>query len=241
MSKVFVAWLHPGEVNSAFVSSALGLMAWDFLRQTDRGLDRQLAGMKDFHAGVNIAGPRNGVVREFLDRPEWGDWLLMIDVDMVFQPDALEKMLETADPENAPVVGGLCFGATDGKLWPTLYDLVEGTDGPYLARRSAFDLDTLVPVTATGGAFLMVHRTAYETVLAAGFNRAFPWYQETELAGSPCGEDLTFCLRAGLSGLPVHVNTGVRIGHVKPTLPTTARYLEQAVPRVPDGVEVVGD
>jgi hypothetical protein len=227
LSEVFVAWLHPGDVSSAFAESLSGMLAWDFLRQTERDLPRQLTGMRGFHAGVNIAGPRNGVVREFLARPEWGDWLLQIDVDMLFAPDSVEKLLAAADPVSAPVVGGLCFGATDGELWPTLYDLTEGDDGPYLIRRPTFELDTMQRVTATGGAFLMMHRSVLEAVRDKAFNAAFPWFQETELCGEPCGEDLTFCLRVGLAGFWVHVNTGVRIGHVKPTVLGAARYLAQ--------------
>lgn len=241
MSKVFVAWLHPGKEDAAFTASALGLQAWDFSRALHRGLEQQLAGMRPVDAHVNIAGPRNGIVAEFLDRPEWGDWLLQIDADMTFDPDCVERMLETADPETAPIVGGLCFGATDGQIWPTLYDLTEDADGPYLVRQTKLQVGGLQKVTATGGAFLMVHRTVYEKVLAAGFNKAFPWFQETELAGAPCGEDLTFCLRAGMCGFPVHVNTTVRVGHVKQTLLTLAKFMEQAhvEPVAPAGVKVI--
>jgi GT2 family glycosyltransferase len=30
------------------------------------------------------------------------------------------------------------------------------------------------------------------------------------------GEDMTFCLRAAAAGIPVHVATGVQVGHMKP-------------------------
>lgn len=29
------------------------------------------------------------------------------------------------------------------------------------------------------------------------------------------GEDLTFCLRCAAAGIPVHVHTGVQVGHMK--------------------------
>ena len=32
------------------------------------------------------------------------------------------------------------------------------------------------------------------------------------------GEDLTFCLRCAAAGVPVHVHTGVRAGHMKTTM-----------------------
>jgi hypothetical protein len=32
------------------------------------------------------------------------------------------------------------------------------------------------------------------------------------------GEDLTFCMRAAAAGLPIHVHTGIQVGHVKTTV-----------------------
>ena len=231
MSKVFVAWLHPGEVNAAFAESLSGMLAWDFFREVEHGQERQISGMRGFHAGVNIAGPRNGVVREFLARPEWNDYLLSIDVDMQFPPNAVELLLESADPEKAPIVGGLCFGATDDKVWPTMYELLEDEDGPYFARLNGFEPHSLVRVSGTGGAFLMVHRSVLEAVEAKEFSKGYPWYQETEFPNGPVGEDLTFCLRAGICGFPVHVDTRLVIGHVKATLLTARKWFEQKGPR----------
>ena len=81
---------------------------------------------------------------------------------------------------------------------------------PQLKLR-AKDLDEL----ATGAAFLLIHRSVLVAMRDRKFNAAFPWFQETELAGHPAGEDLTFCIRAGILGLPVFVDTRVRIGHHK--------------------------
>jgi hypothetical protein len=214
-------------VDAEFTNSLVGTLAWDMMREPEQ---RQLAGIRGYRAGVNIAGPRNQIVRDFLEHPERGDWLLQIDSDMTWSPDAVEQMLAVADPEETPIVGGLCFGATDGHLWPTLYELTEGDEGPYLVRRplAESEIGSLVRVTATGGAFLMVHRRVFETIRDKGLGTAaWPWFQEAELSGGPLGEDLTFCLRAGMAGFPVHVATGVHIGHVKPTLLGPGRFVAQ--------------
>ena len=68
---------------------------------------------------------------------------------------------------------------------------------------------------ATGAAFLLIHRSALETMRDRQFNVTFPWFQETELAGQPVGEDITFCLRAGQLQLPVFVDTSIQVGHHK--------------------------
>lgn len=232
---VFVSWLHPGEVSAAFCESLAGMIAYDFLRAAERGLPRQIAGVRGRHAGVNVAGPRNQTVADFLARPDWGEWLLMVDADMMWPPDAVERLLADADPGATPIVGGLCFGATDSMLWPTLYDLSEDEHGPTFVRYTTWPMDSLMRVGGTGAAFLMMHRAALERVRDAGFSTVWPWFQETELAGRAIGEDLTFCLRAGLLGLPIHVHTGVRIGHVKATLLHADRYLAQQQAVTTDG------
>jgi GT2 family glycosyltransferase len=154
------------------------------------------------------------------------DWLWMVDTDMEFDHDALERLVRSAHDEDtgevkAHVVGGLCFGVHDGELWPTLY-AVDTNDAGEMGvfryndyPRPDADEDCMFQVVATGAAFLLVHRTVLEQIAAADFNRTYPWFQETELQGKTCGEDFTFCLRAGQVGYPVWVNTAVRIGHHK--------------------------
>ena len=39
--------------------------------------------------------------------------------------DPLDALLDVADPDTAPIIGGLCFGASNGELFPTLYQLAE--------------------------------------------------------------------------------------------------------------------
>ena len=41
------------------------------------------------------------------------------------------------------------------------------------------------------------------------------------------GEDIAFCLRAGAAGFPIHVNTGVHIGHAKTQILTLDMYDRQ--------------
>ena len=38
------------------------------------------------------------------------------------------------------------------------------------------------------------------------------------MGASLIGEDLTFCLQLGALGIPVHVATGVKAGHMKTTM-----------------------
>lgn len=187
-------------------------------------------------AGSNLAGPRNGLVRTFLEYGQ-ADWLWMVDSDMTFKPDIVERLLEHADPEAAPIVGGLCFGFDDqGDIQPTLFGLTGDPEHPQVTRYHAWPPDSMFQVEATGAACLLLHRSALITMRdiqiparpgKRGFNDAFPWFQELEHDGQPVGEDIGFCWRAGVAGIPVHVNTGVQLGHIKDRELTMDAYLAQ--------------
>jgi hypothetical protein len=231
--KVVIAYLHPNLVHGAFMESVLDLLVYDaaFHKRIVNG-----GGRLATQANANLAGPRNGLVRKFLAYGK-ADWLWMVDSDMTFRPDTLERLLEFADPDEAPIVGGLCFGFDDkGDIQPTLFGLVGDEASPKVIRYHEWPPDSMFQVAATGAACLLIHKGALERIRDAeipsragrpGFNDAFPWFQETEHDGSPVGEDFTFCWRAGLLGIPVFVNTAVQIGHIKDRELTLDAYLAQ--------------
>lgn len=217
--KAVVGYLHPGTVHSGFVRSLINLMAYDGAhsrRMCDGG------GVIECQAGANLAGPRNDLVRSFLKQDV--GWLLMVDSDMTFPPDALDRLMDKADRDKRPIVGGLCFGLeADGTHSPTLFDVCAGPDGaPQVVRHRNYPPDMLVKLAGTGAAFLLVHRSVFErfdshepTPGTSAFSRVYPYFQETEYFGKPISEDLTFCFRAGFLNIPTYVDTGCVIGHLK--------------------------
>lgn len=175
-----------------------------------------------FQSGPNISTARNKIVNDFLSRQK-APWLLMVDTDMAWAPDALDRLIEAADPLERPLTGALCYSQdTGGDCHPTMYELVENGDGvPGFIRYHPGPDDSVVQVSATGAAFLLMHRAALKHIAAVSKDPAAPWFRETALPGAPLslmGEDMTFCLRAGAAGIPVHVHTGVQVGHVKPVM-----------------------
>jgi hypothetical protein len=229
--KVVVAYCHPGDVNAAFHESLFDLLVYDMAfhrRIVDGG------GRLAQQASANLAGPRNDVVRHFLAHSE-ADWLWLVDTDMVFLPDTVERLLEFADPEKAPIVGGLCFSIDRGVMFPTLYGLVGEEDSPQVIRFHEWPPDSMFQVAATGTGCVIIHRTVFERIRdfvhpatgQVGFNSAYPWFQETAHDNRPVGEDVTFCWRAGIAEIPVYVNTAVHIGHVKERLLDLDAYLTQ--------------
>lgn len=228
--KVVIGYLQPGTVHGDFMESLMDLL------QYDSAMHRRIVdggGRLSFRAGANLSAPRNMVVQKFLEYGK-ADWLWMVDVDMTFAPDTVERLLEYADPEKAPIVGGLCFGFDEnGQIEPTLYGLAGDEDDPVVVRYHEWIPDSMYQVAATGAACLLMHKTVLERMRdfehparpgRRGFNDAFPWFQELSHGGRPVSEDIAFCWRAGLMQIPVYVNTAVQLGHIKDRLLTMESY-----------------
>lgn len=228
--KVVIGYCHPGHIHAGFHESLLDLLVFDtaFDQRIVRG-----GGRLAVQASANLAGPRNEIVKQFLDYDK-ADWLWFVDTDMVFQPNTLERLLEHADPVTAPIVGGLCFSTNQGRIFPTLYGLMGEEDDVQVIRYHEWPPDSMFQVAATGTGCLLIHKTVLQRMRdfvspsgQKGFNKAFPWFQETTHDNRPVSEDITFCWRAGLLEIPVFVNTAVHIGHVKEQQLTLDLYLEQ--------------
>lgn len=172
-------------------------------------------------SGPNISTARNKLCAGFLARPGSPPWLLMCDTDMVLQADALDRLIAAADPAEVPVLGGLCWSLDGGIRYPVMYELTQPEPGRLaFTRYGDWPQDTVMRVSATGAACLLIHRDALLAVEKHAGDIAAPWFRETAI-GAPLalmGEDLTFCLRCAAAGIPVHVHTGVKIGHMKTTM-----------------------
>lgn len=218
---VCVAFLHPGECSTGFALSLMQMMVWD------SATSRRIKNVINEWSSANISAPRNSLTAKFLDE-KGDDWLLWVDADMIFDHDAVDKILESADPVHRPIVGGLCFGSAFGGLFPTIYQMTTDADaGLKTYRVKDYESDALIGCAATGAAFLLIHKSVLIKIRDQKFNRTFPWFQELEISGEACGEDITFCLRAGAAGFPIYVNTSVKIGHHKSQILTEELFRQQ--------------
>ena len=210
--KITVAWLDPGEVSSDFAWSLVSIF---------RELSDRISGRVTVRSGGAITRGRNASIDQFLSQSK-DPWVLLVDADMVFTPDDVRKVMEAADKDRRPVVGGLCFaqsGMTVGSfqtLLPTIYHASPDQPQGY---RPMWDYpkDELVECDATGAAFLLVHRRVLEAVRDKIGLGAWSWFHEgpTNDLSSWLGEDVVFCQLIKSAGFPIYVHTGARIGHHK--------------------------
>lgn len=216
---VCVAYVHSSQVTHSWHQSILDLLAHDI-----EGEQRLVKGgfIASRYGTGEIVAARNQTVERFIEGE--ADWLLWTDTDMGFAADSLARLLASADPVERPIVGGLCFAwqeyASDGmggwraKPLPTLYRWVKDAEREGFAAWLDYPRDELLRVSATGSAFILVHRDA---LMKIGEAYGANWYTRVVNPTSQqlLGEDLSFCMKAGICGLPIYVDTRVKTTHQK--------------------------
>lgn len=235
--QVCIGYPHLDTFGANFVESVLRMVAHDKKRGNhlmhNSGLRNTGALAAAWGRSIELSHARNTIAAAFMASD--AEWLLWWDTDIGCEPHALEQLMAVADPETAPIVGGLCFietnfahdfhGGLHSSLAPTLYDWAwmepnNGMPGAYkLSTRTDWMPGEVTRVGATGTGFLLTHRSVYEKISAWLMEQGAPghiWFERIPGPdGEKCGEDISFCLRANQVGLPVKVHTGVTTTHQK--------------------------
>jgi hypothetical protein len=214
---VLLGYLHPHEVATSFHKSVMALVGWDISH------NHRLNGWASIKcASGGIPEGRNELAKALLNSD--CEWLFMIDADMGFEPVALDQLLALADPINRPIVGGLCFAQReafdDGSNGfrcvprPTIFDWVQHEDGHWrFTGRAHFPVNALVESAATGGAFLIIHRSVFERIRD---DQGEVWFDRVlGTDGSLIGEDISFFVRCQALNIPLYIHTGIRTTHLK--------------------------
>lgn len=241
---VVVGLLDNGTWSACFGMSYRDLMFHD-LTNKQRFFKNKAAELRKICGTMGVANGRNEIARAFLDHTE-GEWLFFIDSDMGFAPDTVDRLIESANPKNRPVVGGLCFalqrvGTRDhysivNGIQPTVFKFHDlGTEVGF-APILDYPRDSLVEVSGTGAACLLIHRSALEKIRDKYGDSWFdPITHPTGNSGKPrtFSEDLSFCLRLAAVDLPVYVNTAVKTTHEKGALYLDEPTYDRLKPTLP--------
>ena len=232
MTSVAIAWVHSTEVSYSFFSSMLAMQS-HIMGQADKQV--RILGLR--YGSGGIVDARNTAVEKFLAGSE--EWLFWVDTDMGFEPEALDRLLDRADPDERPVVGGLCFSNRETGMdgyggyttfpIPTLYRWARTPDGTTgFVSWHEYPRESLVRCDATGSAFVLIHRSVLERI-------GGDWYS---LANNPeggrFGEDISFCVRLAALEIPLYVDTSVKTTHHKPMWVSEAHF-DAACQLAPEG------
>lgn len=160
-----------------------------------------------------------------------GDWLLFIDDDMVWDPDAVGRLVARRDEFDLDMVGALCHRRSEPYA-PTLFMREHSDSGGYNFLEQWAE-EEVVEVDATGLAFLLIHKRVFE-MIAGG---EMPPYEYRVREGGPppnffrwegtMGEDLRFCQDAKAAGARIWVDTSIKIGHVTERVTGYKDFLQQ--------------
>ncbi|WP_093606531.1 glycosyltransferase family 2 protein [Lentzea waywayandensis] len=209
---VTVGYLDPGTWSACF-----GLSYRDLLLADMSGAGRIVGAELRVVAGSgDIPAGRNLICRQFLAAET--EWLWMVDSDMGFAPDTVDRLVDMADPVCRPVMGALCFGLKHSEHGPFHAQRYDIQPTLYAHHRHGFQVvldyprDRVVQVAATGAACLLIHRNALLTVL----DRHGPvWFDPISTEFGTFSEDLSFCLRLADADIEPYVHTGVKTTHHK--------------------------
>lgn len=214
-----IGYLHPNTVSHNFADSLMRLVVHDMNTHGRVAAGGTLAARTG--PGRMMDG-RNHIAATFLQSN--ADWLLMVDTDMGFAPDTLDRLIEVADPVERPCVGALAFAlkeiASDGmggqvvRPLPMLYDWARKPDGTLgFTLRNHYEPNQMTQVAATGTPCLLMHRTLLEKIRAEDGDTWFDRARMTD--GTWLSEDMSFCFRVAKAGAPIFVHTGVGTTHHK--------------------------
>jgi len=200
--KVAIGYCHPETVSAFWHQSLLGV-----LRHSSDVIDNIIA----IYSSPKIDSARNSIFRAWLESTE-ATHLFMCDTDMILPPDIIERLLS----HNKRIVSGLAFCGSrhQGIILPAVMT-TEG-DPPSLVPMWEYPLNSVIPVTAVGGACLLVKRDVAEHIRdVMGEGHPLPWFAYGMHNGVEIGEDVGFCLRAAKCGYNTWVDTGLIVPHVK--------------------------
>ena len=137
------------------------------------------------------------------------DYMLQLDSDMTFPPDALCKLLE----RDKDVITGVYVGKGENHK-PVLFTELHKDDensGPYGLKHGLNELmkDDVFEVKGCGAGFLLVK----EHVIRIMLIHKHEWFRP--YAG--LGEDVSFCQRCTELGVKVYADRTIPMGHIKYT------------------------
>lgn len=174
-----------------------------------------------------------------------GDWIIMVDDDMVWESDALLRLVDTyhslvdqgLDPD---IVGGLCF-RRGFPYQPTLYMREKSGEGAYNMLET-WAPGEVVEVDATGMAFALISKRCFERLVG---DEMPPYEIRKQHDKTPdffqwragVGEDLRFCMDVKAAGGRIFVDTGIKTGHVTQILANEQLYFETMARRDPATIE----
>lgn len=158
--------------------------------------------------GYTIAENRNYTAVQALNNKS--EYLLMVDDDMTFPPDTLDKLIS-----NKKDICGVAYhsrGSKDKiKLVPSIMSIAEVDKGKYINLETETDpkYKDVFECYATGTGIMLIRCEILYKIKR-------PWFEFTYHENGKCkeGEDWNFCFKAKDAGYKIFTDPTIKIGHL---------------------------
>lgn len=154
------------------------------------------------------------------------EWMMFIDSDMVFPPDVIEKLLDTAISEEADLVTGIYFKRkfpTQPVICKNIYWSQDPKTGELDGGAEVYEdypRDSVFPIEACGMACTLIKLSAIQD--CANACRMSPYQPLPGLS-----EDFSFCFRMKQLGKKMLCDSRVKVGHIGTMIFDEAVWLRQ--------------
>jgi len=224
--QVIPSMVDGGSWSSAFGLSWTAAMLRDQASPVPRIIREDGQYMRIVSGTMGVAAARSKIVSQFLATR--AEWLFMVDTDMGFEDDTIERLIQASEANSCPVVGALCFAqkadprvpetslhAQRFTIVPTLYRYVDlGTERGFLSITD-YAPNQFQFVDATGAAAILMHRDALRAVGPEPFRPMVVRGANPDGTDREFSEDLSFCARLANAGVAMGVDTSVKTTHHK--------------------------
>ena len=155
--------------------------------------------------GTMIYLARNNLATKAMDNDI--EWTMWFDSDMVFPPDTMIRLLNTAIDRRIDILSTVCYRRRP-PYSPVLFDKLtidEKTGWADFTERTEVP-DEIFEVAATGFACTLVNTRVFREVRNINYSMFQPIYNNSE--------DLSFCWRARQAGFKIYADPSLNVGHV---------------------------
>jgi len=170
---------------------------------------------------------RNTVVQKFLATGI--EWLYMADTDTMWDSRTIPKLLSN----NKAAVSGLVMQVGEPPF-PLMFRRIAdfGFKGAGVFQQiHDYTNGELLQVDAVGAGSLLVHRDAFLAIAKQMPRFVAQWFEQESVGDNLITEDFTFCIRLAKAGIPMYVDTGATIGHLKTVVLRALPRAWQPLPR----------
>jgi hypothetical protein len=165
--------------------------------------------------GLYIEENRNNLVQQFF--ASGCEWLWMLDSDIAFNPNTLDRLLQATDNGARKIVTAAYWAQHESGNITTWLRMGSGHLSPYLSLPES----GMMRLGACGMGCCLIHHDVFEAIRYMRRDNLDPWIwygrDLIELNGvaKRAGEDVTFCIRAQRAGYSIWGLTDLVVDHYK--------------------------